>query len=88
MTPKLDLMTISKFNGSTREMLARLGLSNSKTLFRRRLDFHEPNRQRVTKFLEEGIHYRRKSPDCPQLVWDLDLTERAWLAACSNDPQA
>ena len=69
------------FNASTREVLDRLGLNNSKTLFRRRTDFHEPRRKEVNRFLEEGIHFRRKSPDSTQLVWDLELTERAWKQA-------
>ena len=69
------------FNASTREALDRLGLNNSKTLFRRRTDFHEPRRKEVTQFLEEGIHFRRKSPDSTQHVWDMELTERAWQQA-------
>ena len=69
------------FNASTREVLDRLGLNNSKTLFRRRTDFKEPRRKEVARFLEEGIHFRRKSPDSTQLVWDLELTERAWKQA-------
>ena len=69
------------FNASTREVLDRLGLSNSKTLFRRRTDFKEPRRKEVARFLEEGIHFRRKSPDSTQLVWDLYRTKLAWHAA-------
>ena len=72
----------SNFNASTREVLTSLGLNNSKTLFRRRTDFHEPNRKRVARFLEPGIHFRRKSPESKNLVWDLELTTRAWDTAC------
>jgi hypothetical protein len=69
------------FNASTRDVMNQLGLNNSKTLFRRRVDFFEPHRKEVSRFLEEGIHYRRKSPDSPQLVWDLYRTKLAWHAA-------
>ena len=68
------------FNASTREVLGALGLKDSKTLFRRRT-VYEPRRKEVIRFLEEGIHYRRKSPDSTQIVWDLHRTKLAWYAA-------
>lgn len=69
------------FNASTNQVLKALGLSNSKTLFRRRVGFYEPERKEISRFLEEGIHFRRKSPDSTQLVWDLYRTKLAWHAA-------
>lgn len=71
------------FTASTADVLKLLGLNNSKTLFRRRTDFHESRRKRVARFLEPGIHFRRKSPESKALVWDPELTLRAWEQALS-----
>jgi len=69
------------FTASTKDVLERLGLNSYKTLFRRRTDYHERRKLKLQQFLEHGIHFRKKSPDSNQLVWDLELTERAWKQA-------
>jgi len=69
------------FGASTKEVLDRLGLASPKTLFRRRTDYIDTRREAVTRFLEPNIHFRRKSPDTTQLVWDLESTVRAWNTA-------
>ena len=78
-------MVNSEFDGSTRQMLQRLSLSNAKTLFRRRTDFCEKNRANVNQFLKPGVHFRRLSPDSKNLIWNMDLTERDWNEACGYD---
>lgn len=75
-------MADREFTASTREVMEALGLNNSKTLFRRRTDFHEKHGVKVARFLEPGIHFRRVSPESRNLVWDLELTVRAWNTAC------
>jgi hypothetical protein len=68
---------------SSRETAKRLGIS-IKTLFRHRKDFGEPPGNR-TRFLDRGVHFFTKSPGSPQLVWDWEATEHAWLQACRFD---
>ena len=69
------------FNASTKEVMQMLGLNSTKTLHRRRTDYKEACSGNVQRFLEPGIHFRRKSPDSSQLVWNLQKTKRAWKQA-------
>jgi len=72
----------NRFNATTKEVCEALMLSNEKTLFRRRTDFtSEPKRKRVQRFLEPGVHFKRKTPDSNALLWDLALTIKAWNTA-------
>ena len=71
----------SKFTASTKEMVQMLGLSSEKTLFRRRTDYASD--RNAAQFLERGLHFQSKSPGASQLVWDPELTKRAWDAACA-----
>ena len=76
---------------STREVMERLGITNSKTLFRRRTDYNDPRCQQLLLFLEPGIHFFPKSQGAKQLVWDWEKTKRAWdqaLAIQGKEPQA
>lgn len=61
--------------------MTRLGLGDSKTLFRRRTDFQETQQRVTLRFLEPDIHFRRISPDSTRLVWDMDRTVKAWETA-------
>jgi len=61
--------------------MERLGLNSTKTLFRRRTDYNETRSENTLRFLEPGIHFRRKSPDTSQLVWNWEKTQRAWEQA-------
>lgn len=74
-------MASQNFNCSTKEVLLHLGLGNCKSLFRRRIDYKDAQARTLTRFLEPGVHYRRKTPGSTQLVWDLDATVAAWEAA-------
>jgi hypothetical protein len=58
------------FNYSTRQVLEELGLNSTKTLFRRRTDYKDHQSEKKQRFLKPGIHFRRKSPDSGQLVWN------------------
>lgn len=71
----------NRFNATTKEVCEALMLSNEKTLFRRRTDFGDSQRKRVQRFLEPGVHFRRKTPDSKVLLWDLALTIKAWNTA-------
>ena len=66
------------FNYSTRQVLEELGLNSTKTLFRRRTDYKDRQSEKTKRFLKPGIHFRRKSPDSGQLVWNWEKTARAW----------
>ena len=59
-------------------MIGELGFSDPKTLHRRREDYQDKDVRPCDQFLKHGIHYRRKSPNCCQIVWDLEATLRAW----------
>ena len=72
----------TNFTASTKEVCDALGLSSTRTLHRRRANFTEKNRgEGMQRFLQPNIHFRSKSPDSPQLVWDLDATVAAWNTA-------
>ena len=66
------------FSASTKDVLDRLGLTSSKTLFRRRTDYRDPRSQKLTTFLQPNVHFRRLSPNSNRLVWDLEETVKAW----------
>lgn len=69
------------FDCSTKQVLERLGLNCTKTLFRRRTDYKDSRCEDLMQFLEPGIHFRRKTPGSTQLVWNWEKTERAWEQA-------
>lgn len=58
-----------------------LGLGSEKTLFRRRVDYHDEKRGVANRFLLPNVHFRRKTPATTALVWDLAATVRAWETA-------
>lgn len=66
------------FNATTRQVIGELGFSDPKTLHRRREDYRDKGVRACDQFLQHGVHYRRKSPNCSQIVWDLEATLRAW----------
>ena len=66
------------FNATTRQVIGELGFSDPKTLHRRREDYQDKDVRPCDQFLKHGVHYRRKSPNCCQIVWDLEATLRAW----------
>lgn len=72
---------LNQFDASTRQVMERLGLNSTKTLFRRRTDYNDPRCKHLLRFLEPGVHFRRKSPDSSQLVWNWEKTRRAWAQA-------
>ena len=73
---------MSNFNATTKEVMAKLLLKDSKTLFRRRTDYNDPRSQNLTTFLKPGVHFRFKSPGCTNaLLWDLEATINAWETA-------
>lgn len=69
------------FSASTREVVKTLGLGSEKTLFRRRVDYHDEKRGVTTRFLLPNVHFRRKTPASTALVWNLEMTVRAWETA-------
>ena len=76
----------SNFSASTREVMERLGILSTKTLFRRRTDYNDPRSRSLERFLEPGIHFRRLSPNSSKLTWDLEKTVRAWDQAIALTP--
>ena len=80
------------FTATTREVMQQLGVLDPKTLHRRREDYYDQSIDPNSKIFRLGVHYRRKSPSSTQVVWDPDLTIRAWteatrIIADARDPQ-
>jgi len=69
----------------TREVMERLGLKSTKTLFRRRTDCKDPQSRKLRTFLEPNVHFFPMAPGSSQLVWDWEKTERAWHQALKID---
>ena len=66
------------FNSGTRDVMDALGAKDPKTLHRRRVGYQDKDVSPRNQFLQEGIHFRRKSPNSSALVWDLSKTLKAW----------
>ena len=69
------------FTASTRDVLARLGLRDPKTLHRRRDLYMDKAVPAKYKIFKVGVHYVRKSPASTTLVWDLELAVETFVEA-------
>ena len=69
------------FTASTRDVMQALGVNDAKTLHRRREGYNDKSIHPDTQIFKLGVHYRRKSPTSPQVVWDQELAVRAWTEA-------
>ena len=70
------------FTASTRQVLAELGLSDPKTLHRRREDYSDKGNPVSQKIFQQGVHFVRQTPSLHSpIVWDRERTVRAWRAA-------
>jgi hypothetical protein len=69
----------------TREVMERLGILSTKTLFRRRTDCRDPRTKTLRTFLEPGVHFFSLTPGSTRLIWDWEKTERAWKQALKLD---
>ncbi len=76
------------FNASTRDLMQLLGVNDPKTLHRRREDYNDKSIHPDSQIFKLGVHYRRKSPTSPQVVWDKEVTVRAWTEATKVTSQA
>ena len=72
------------FTATTRQVLAELGLSDPKTLHRRREDYNDKDNpvSLSQKIFQQGVHYMRQTPSPHSPIrWDKEKTLRAWKAA-------
>ena len=69
------------FSASTRDVMTELGVLDAKTLHRRREESNDPTIHPSGRIFKLGIHYRFKSPNSKQIVWDKSAVIRAWTEA-------
>ena len=74
---------MSNFTATTRQVLDRLGLHDTKTLHRRREDYWDKSNRikpehRIFKL---GVHFTYRSPNSGVVIWDLEKTLAAWKTA-------